>query len=246
MPYASVYLGAEGMLGGEATDRVAGFWRALGYVPPAEPDHLAALLGLLAALAEAEATEPDPARAVLLGRARGVLVWEHLLTWVPAFARGVAASGSTFYTNWAALLVEALLEESTTTEAPDALPTALATAPGLPAEVESVRALATALVTPVRSGMVLTRAELARGARELGLGMRVGERAFILSSMIEQDAVGTLEWVAARAEEWSAHHARDVEALGPLATFWSDRATTTATTCLSRRDTTQEVLTDVR
>ena len=29
-PYASVYLGAEGGLGGEGTDRVAGFWRALG------------------------------------------------------------------------------------------------------------------------------------------------------------------------------------------------------------------------
>src|SRR5438105_24123 len=34
-PYASMYLGAQGMLGGEAADRVAGFWRALGYVPPA-------------------------------------------------------------------------------------------------------------------------------------------------------------------------------------------------------------------
>src|SRR3712207_4790889 len=29
-PYASVYLGREGMLGGEARDRVGGFWRALG------------------------------------------------------------------------------------------------------------------------------------------------------------------------------------------------------------------------
>ena len=36
-PYASVYLGAEGGLGGEAADRVAGFWRAIGVPPPAEP-----------------------------------------------------------------------------------------------------------------------------------------------------------------------------------------------------------------
>jgi hypothetical protein len=34
-PYASVYLGGEGMLGGEARDRVAGFLRALGVTPPA-------------------------------------------------------------------------------------------------------------------------------------------------------------------------------------------------------------------
>jgi hypothetical protein len=49
-PYASVYLGAEGMLGGEARDRVAGFWRALGGEPPAEPDHLSVLLAGVAAL----------------------------------------------------------------------------------------------------------------------------------------------------------------------------------------------------
>lgn len=36
-PYASIYLGAEGMLGGKARDRIAGFWRALGGEPPAEP-----------------------------------------------------------------------------------------------------------------------------------------------------------------------------------------------------------------
>ena len=58
-----VYLGAEGMLGGAARDRVAGFWRALGLVPPAEPDHLAALLGLAAALADASATSASPRRA---------------------------------------------------------------------------------------------------------------------------------------------------------------------------------------
>ena len=46
-PYASVYLGAEGMIGGEARDRVAGFWRALGQMPPAEPDHLSVMLALL-------------------------------------------------------------------------------------------------------------------------------------------------------------------------------------------------------
>ena len=52
-PFAAIYLGADGMLGGEAADRVAGFWRALGLVPPAEPDHLAALLGLYSTLVQA-------------------------------------------------------------------------------------------------------------------------------------------------------------------------------------------------
>src|SRR6266496_675887 len=50
VPYAAPYLSPDGMLGGEAGDRVAGFWRALQLRPPAEPDHLAALLGLYAPL----------------------------------------------------------------------------------------------------------------------------------------------------------------------------------------------------
>src|SRR5829696_2879759 len=58
-PYASVYVGPEGMLGGEARDRVAGFLAALGHDVPAEPDHLSLLLGAYAWLCEAERTEEE-------------------------------------------------------------------------------------------------------------------------------------------------------------------------------------------
>src|SRR6202011_5683967 len=57
-PYAAIYLGPQGAIGGEGADRVAGFWRAIGIAPPAEPDHLAALLGLYARLGEAAAGGP--------------------------------------------------------------------------------------------------------------------------------------------------------------------------------------------
>src|ERR1051326_2391149 len=53
-PYASVYLSTEGMLGGEARDRIAGFWRALGQTPPTEPDHLAIMLEAYARLSSPE------------------------------------------------------------------------------------------------------------------------------------------------------------------------------------------------
>ena len=43
-PYASVYLGPEGMLGGDARDRIAGFWRALDLTPPGESDHITTML----------------------------------------------------------------------------------------------------------------------------------------------------------------------------------------------------------
>ena len=60
-PYASVYLGPDGALGGEGTDRAAGFWRAIAVSPPAEPDHLTALLALYASLGEAAAEARRPA-----------------------------------------------------------------------------------------------------------------------------------------------------------------------------------------
>ncbi len=245
VPYAAVYLGPEGMLGGEAADRVAGFWRAVGHVPPAEPDHLAALLGLYAALVDAEAAETDQARAVLRRRARSVLLWEHLLSWVPAFAHAVAGAGSCFYADWAALLVEALVAETATVPSPDTIPLHLREAPGLPEEVDGARALAQALLTPVRSGLVLSRSDLARAARQQGLGLRVGERAFVLASMLEQDAVAALDWVAAEADRWGERHRHDLSILGPVAAFWADRAETTAAVCRARQTVLQEVLAHV-
>ena len=72
-PYASVYLGPDGALGGEGADRVAGFWRVIGISPPAEPDHLSSLLSLYASLGQAAADSTRPATAGALGRAQAAL-----------------------------------------------------------------------------------------------------------------------------------------------------------------------------
>ena len=90
VPHASIYLGAEGMLGGEAADRIAGFWRALRQPVPADPDHLTTLLGLYASLIEAQAGEPDGPRNVLLGHARTALLHEHLLSWLLAYTHAMS------------------------------------------------------------------------------------------------------------------------------------------------------------
>ena len=90
-PYASFYLGAEGMLGGEARDRIAGFWRALGETPPAEPDHLSTMLALQARLAELEEAAPETAPRDGWRRARRAWLWEHLLSWLPAYCDKAAA-----------------------------------------------------------------------------------------------------------------------------------------------------------
>ena len=116
-PYASVYLGAEGGLGGEAADRVAGFWRAIGVPPPAEPDHLTALLSLYARLAEAPVAGDGaagplaPATAGALARARQALFWEHLWPWLPGYLDAVDDLGTPALASWARLVRRALAAE---------------------------------------------------------------------------------------------------------------------------------------
>ena len=72
-PCASIYLGADGMIGGDVRDRIAGFRRALKLDPCPEPDHLASLLALAAGLGEWRGDEvagEDRAAALLLAQAR--------------------------------------------------------------------------------------------------------------------------------------------------------------------------------
>ena len=226
-PYASVYLGPEGMLGGEARDRVAGFWRALGFRPPAEPDHLAALLALYASLIEWELEEIEVARRALRRQARKALLWEHLLSWVPVYARQVRRLDIPFYAGWAELLLEALIDEARTVGRQETLSLHLRDAPELPAPSEDPSSFLAALLAPVRSGMVLTRADLSRAAGDLGLGLRVGERRFVLESFFSQDADASLAWLTQEAYHSAERHASFARDLAGISSFWSGRALTT-------------------
>ncbi len=244
-PYASVYLGAEGMLGGEARDRIAGFRRALGLegeptglpetgdrsstgpIPSQEPDHLAALLGLLAALERWRCEEADPARMALLTQARTTLLWEHLTSWTGPYLAAFERCDSAFHRRWASLLEETLAHLCGDVEFPDYLPAALRVAPGLAdPRQEGGAAFIAALVAPVRSGVILLRDDLERLGHDLGLACRAGERRYVLNAFLAQDPARTLEWLADHAAEWG----RRVAAKGPapIAAWWSKRAADTS------------------
>ena len=224
-PYASVYVGPEGMLGGEAQDRVAGFWRALNRVPPAEPDHLTSLLALYAALADHEAAEPDTASRLLWGRSRKALLWEHLACWLFPYLDKLREIAPPWYRAWGDLLAEALAAELGTVGQGEAPPLHLREAPPLPdPRTGGPEAFLNGVLSPVRSGMILVRADLARAARELQLGLRMGERRFILRSLLAQAPEATLGWLAAEARAWQARHLAHVGTTGEVARFWSRRA----------------------
>ena len=206
-PHASVYLGPDGALGGEAEVRVRGFWQAVGREAPPEPDHLVSLLGRYAALADEEAewvrSAPDaaaPPAAVLVRNGRRALLDEYLVPWVFAYLARVRELGGAFFAAWATLLADVLSDEVRATDAGGTVPSALATVATLPdPRTEGGAPFLSALVVPLRSGLILTRADIAKMASALGLGLRAGERRYALEHLLGQDARGVLAWLAAEA-----------------------------------------------
>ncbi|GAC1615124.1 MAG: hypothetical protein NVS9B1_24840 [Candidatus Dormibacteraceae bacterium] len=229
-PYASVYLGSEGMIGGEAGDRIAGFWRALHLAPPAEPDHLAALLGLYASLGDREASLPEGSpRRVLVREARKALLWEHLLSWLPPYLVHMEEVAVKPYRKWAALLTELLATEAGLLGPPAAAPRHLVEAPLLPDPRQAgADEFLKGLLAPVRSGFILVRADLARAARELGLGLRLAERAYTLRSLFGQDREGVLAWLSTEAARAADGRGPHDQRFSPVLGHWKNRAATAA------------------
>ena len=218
-PFAAIYAGPEGKLGGEGLDRVAGFWRALGIRPPEDADHLGVLLMLYAELGQAEEAA-GPGRCGRLAVARAALFDEHLWSWAPAYLTALADLGIESVAGWARLAAEALSHERSLVEAPDRLPLALRSAPDGP--TASAADLLDAVVTPVRSGIIVAQRDLQRCAADLGVGFRRGERRFAAKALLEQEPAGAFGWLAEFARGWAVRHASLGD--GPVADWWAGRA----------------------
>jgi TorA maturation chaperone TorD len=221
-PYASVYVGSEGMLGGEARDRVGGFWRALGQVPPAEPDHLPVMLALYARLCEL--VEEEGAARANWPTARKAFLWEHLLSWLPVYLTKLADIAPPFYQRWGEVLMKALLAEIEAVGRQELLPLHLREAGGLVDPREGEGDFWQSVLTPARSGMILTRADLRRAGRALGCGVRMGERKFVLKALAAQDARATFDWLTEEAAAWEKRHRSFEKTLGTVAGAWAAKA----------------------
>ena len=161
-------------MGGAARDRVAGFWSALGRTPPAEPDHLSALLALYASLCEEERLEG--AQDALLEQSRAALLDEHIAPWLPHYLARVQELASGFYSRWAELLSRIFAAEADRAGPALCLPLHLREAPGLPdPRRDGGDAFLVGLLATVRTGVMLTRSDLASIATTLDLGLRAGE-----------------------------------------------------------------------
>lgn len=226
-PYGSIHVGSDGKLGGEAADRVAGLWRALGLSPPADADHLAAILALYAELGEAASVASRRPVRERLARARDAVLWEHLWPWVPGYLDAVAVEAAAARP-WAELTLRALTAGARVSRPSGRLPLALRAAPGPITADLHPGDLLDALTTRVRTGFILTHADISAAARALGLGLRRGERKFAVKAFFEQEPGPTLAWLAGHAEAWACRHQRHLDVAATPGQWWTRRAASSA------------------
>ena len=76
--------------------------------------------------------------------------------------------------------------------------------------------------------MLLVRNDLSRAARDLGLGLRQGERMYVLKALLGQEPAATLGWLANEAASWKGIHDSMPEELEPVRGYWGERARASA------------------
>jgi hypothetical protein len=209
--FLSYFLSVGPVLGGEPTERTRGFLAA--YLPelraPALCDHVGFLLAVLAEALEQGAT----------GLARALL-WEQLAPVWPLYAEAALAYGPRGYTPWARALAELLATLAGELGTPESLPLHLRNAPE-PREPTDVEGLLELCLSPVLSGVILTRATIAARARDADLPVRYGGRRFAFRSLLEADprtAIALVRRLSAQQDRW-----RLPPVFGAIESWWRGR-----------------------
>ena len=158
-------------------------------------------------------------------RACRAFLWEHLLSWLPFYLDKLEQIALPYYRRWAGLLREALMSEVEHLGYQQRLSMHLSQASALidPRE-DDAPAFLSSLLSPVRSGLVLVRDDLVRAGRELGLGVRAGERKYVLKALLSQDPAAILRWLGEECLVWAQRHRENTPWAGPPAGFWAERA----------------------
>ncbi len=188
------------------------------------------MLALYARLCELEEGEGGEALRAGWRGARRAFLWEHLLSWLPVYLMKLAEIAPPFYRGWGEVLMKTILAEIEAVGRQELLPLHLRAAGGLvdPRGGDGEGEFWQSLLAPVRSGMILTRADLRRAGRALGCGVRMGERKFVLKALVAQDAKGTFDWLMEEAALWEKRHRSSSAALGAVADAWAAKAEASA------------------
>lgn len=230
-PYESVFASEDGLLGGPSRDRVEASLRAVGFhatVPGAETDHVGVLCLAMAHLCEAEAQALEDGADVVeaLRQHQRDVLSGHLLAWLPPLVVAIGRQGDAFSTTVAELALELAASHGVEADVTLAPPIDV-----LEDDKAGLARVARALLVPARAGWFLSRSDLARIGRSVGLPHGFGPRWKMLESMLvtgvdhgrARDALGALEQEARAWDEKLASYG----ALGVPVAAWRARVEAT-------------------
>ncbi|WP_298817985.1 TorD/DmsD family molecular chaperone [Chloroflexus sp.] len=193
-PYESLYRDEDLMLNTAAADRVAAFYDECGFTPDQSagaPDHLGIELILLARLIATEAAAMATGDDALAGWSRrqaATFLRQHLAGWVPVWVQAVQRIAThPFYWRLAELTLELISSElERLADEPSASREVIPLQPvSTHSEETDLTMLIRHLITPVRSGIFLSRADLSALARRLGFSIPINDRFTMARALFE-------------------------------------------------------------
>ena len=244
-PYQSLFLDPAGLLGGPVAERVAQSYRQLGFQPGTgveSADHIGFELGLLSFLnaAEAEALESGEVEVAHRVRRRQLaFLDEHLLRWIGPLTLAINQQDQPFYSALAEVTFELVQEQAADLYAEFGRPPkreepALNRPDLLEDDSARLKEIVEFLLTPIYSGIYLSRDDIGRLARQQGVPRGFGDRQQLLLNLMlsaaKYEALGqVIDGLGELARQWEAAYVEMMSsaAVGLPAAMWRSRAAAT-------------------
>ncbi|PRQ02558.1 Nitrate reductase delta subunit [Enhygromyxa salina] len=183
-PYAGVFLDPDAQAGACA-DRVRGFYARAGFSPrpvnaELAPDHLGVELAFMAFVSRAHADGRLGPSSPLLAEFLDACV----LAYLPSLVIAARELGEGAWPTMLNELLELVAAQRATLPGPRAAPSLCPAQALLDDARTGLREIAAYLLTPARSGVFLTRADIAALARSRGLARGFGSRLTMLDNLL--------------------------------------------------------------
>ncbi len=235
-PFQSIFLDASGLAGGAESMRVQESYNGLGFIHTADaaPDHLGTELLAMASIAGAEADARRSGREGTVrdtGRLQQQFLETHLARWIVPVSIAIQHQGDTFYTAASALARDLVLDHLDATGHSMPLPNRPTI--DLDAPQTAIHDIVTYLLTPLHSGLFISRDDLRAIGRDLELPSGFGNRRQLLANLLRAAGaydlfIPTVDRLSALVQRWIVAYAGaggpSTHAVAP----WLQRAQLTA------------------
>ena len=193
-PFESIFLDNDGLLGGAVTEAVGRDMHQFSFATDLSAhaaDHIGQELAAMAYLSQAEGNAIEAGStetAVSIQTQQTTFLQTHLLRWIVPFVLAVKAQGNDFYTAVAELTLTLIHHHYGSLQQEGASQLLTLTLPQPPNMLENdktgLKDIAKYFITPIYSGIYLSRDDIAELARQLDLPRGFGDRQQLLTNLM--------------------------------------------------------------